>query len=286
MPACAVRLLSHLPWLVLQAEVGAEGACRRLSLESNSSTLDGGSKAIMRTLSDADSTLQPASSAEQPEQQQAQDGDDQQVSDWPQDDDMVVIQDWDDSSLAQYDALDVAAAAGGDGLAAGAADTTPAEEQDGGLQQHQQEMPAAATNHGEWLCHCCHIMTGGKLMCAQAALESSGYAPGECWHNCRPAQPAICMLDLVSAVCLQVTSVLHVPCSRSTSATYPAQALIQGRSTQPCVCAQTSSGRACQQCEFTAMLFSAVLASIVNMQGAGQVKHNQSTAQPTFLCLC
>jgi hypothetical protein len=173
--ACAARLLSYLILcLVLQEDDSGEGACRRLSLESNSSTLDGGSKANTRTLSDADSTLQPASSTEQPEQQQVQDGgddDDQQMSGWPQDDDMVVIQDWDDSSLAQYDALDVAAAAAGDEQAAGALDTTPAEEQDGGLQQHQQDMPAAATSHGEWLCHCRQIMTGSKLMCAKQLFE-------------------------------------------------------------------------------------------------------------------
>jgi hypothetical protein len=251
---CTARLLSYLLLcLVLQAEDGGEGACRRLSLESNSSTLDGGSKANTRTLSDADSTLQPASSTKQPEQQQAQDGgdgDDQQMSGWPQDDDMVVIQDWDDSSLAQYDALDVAAAAASDEQAAGALDTTPAEEQDGSL---QQDMPAAATNHGEWLCHCSQIITGSKLVCARQLCKVQGMLLVNVDAITIPAQPAMCVLELVSAYCLQVTSALRVTCSRSTSVTYLAQALTQGRSTQ--TCARTSSGKAYQQCESLLRLF-------------------------------
>jgi hypothetical protein len=155
-----------LMWFCQQVEDGGEGACRRLSLESNSSTLDGGSKQNTRTLSDTDSTLQPASSTEQPEQQQLQDGDDQQVSGWPQDDDMVVIQDWDDSSLAQYDALDVAAAAASNEQAAGASETTPAEEQDGAMQQQQQETTVTAANHGEWQRPCRHITYAHEAMLA------------------------------------------------------------------------------------------------------------------------
>ncbi|KAF6266674.1 hypothetical protein COO60DRAFT_8922 [Scenedesmus sp. NREL 46B-D3] len=117
-----------------QADDGSDDACRRLSLESNSSTLDGGSKQHPDMLLDADGAL-PQASTGQPEQQ-GQGGDDQQSPGWPQDDDMVVIQDWDDSSLAQYNALDVAA---GTATADGQAEAAAAEEVDRGVQQKCQQ---------------------------------------------------------------------------------------------------------------------------------------------------
>ncbi|WIA09056.1 hypothetical protein OEZ85_008470 [Tetradesmus obliquus] len=110
-------------WLAAQkADDGGDGACRRLSLESKSSAHDGGSENQPGAPDAAGTLHQTSSGSGQLEpQQQHEDEDGQQMPGWPQDDDMVVIQDWDDSSLAQYDdALDAAAAA--PPPAAGAAD--------------------------------------------------------------------------------------------------------------------------------------------------------------------
>jgi hypothetical protein len=141
--------------LVLQADDGGDGACRRLSLESKPSTLDGGVDSNPEAPSDAAGTLQQASSGStQLEQPQGQLEDDEQMPGWPQDDDMVVIQEWDDSSLAQYDALDVAAAAAAP--AAGTADAAAAE-------QRMQQQPAAAPGaaNGE------RLGLGRKACCIQ-----------------------------------------------------------------------------------------------------------------------
>jgi hypothetical protein len=119
----------------VQVDDASEAACRRLSLESKSSTLDGGDDGQLGALPDADKTLKQASSSsghiEEPQEQQAE----QQMSGWPQDDDMVVIQDWDDSSLAQYDASDVNPTAAEQ--AADAAGAAAAEEQKHGMQQQE-----------------------------------------------------------------------------------------------------------------------------------------------------
>lgn len=68
---------------------------RRLSIETSSTPEETSRRCTDEGLQDP---LDSSSSLEQQEQQQ-------QVQDWPgwaQDDDMVVIQDWDDSSLACY----------------------------------------------------------------------------------------------------------------------------------------------------------------------------------------